>query len=60
MPKTNISLEEYHELLKADYRAFKEYWRTKQQQEPKNYPVTMNAGDWDEQFAAYMQSIRVR
>jgi len=35
---------------------FEESWRESHENDPENYPLSMNPGDWDEQFAFFKES----
>ena len=36
--------------------AFAADWRSHQAQAPEDWPEEMSAGDWDEQYAAYLET----
>lgn len=39
---------------KDDVERFEAHWRLMHQQQPKNYPMKMNPGDWYDQFLAFL------
>lgn len=46
-------LKEFIEEQKLALIAFEEYWNHANKIEPENFPLVLNAGDWDEQLRIF-------
>lgn len=47
-------LEDFIIEMHSDVERFKKMWEEGVLNEPQNYPIEMNNGDWYEQFIAFM------
>ena len=48
-----ITLEEYLEIVRQEMEKFKEKYIEGHEIEPKNFPLKMTEGDWNEQELAF-------
>jgi hypothetical protein len=48
-------LEDFVKEMRAEVLRFERYWVKRNKQTPKQYPMQMASGDWDEQFAAFFE-----
>ena len=48
-----ITLEEYLEIIRQEMEKFKERYIEGHEQAPKNFPLKMTEGDWNEQELAF-------
>ena len=48
-----ITLEEYLEIVRQEIEEFKEKYIEGHEQDPKNFPLKMAEGDWNEQELAF-------
>lgn len=49
-----ITVEEFFEEANKKLFAFKERWNKKHEENPDDYPTYLLPGDWDEQFAVFL------
>ena len=52
-----MTLVEYRIEVELQIEAFHEYYHEHAKQLPLAYPLEMEAGDWDEQFAAFLETV---
>ena len=52
----NMELREWFANMANDAQQFASYWLDKSQEDPKNFPEAMLAGDWDEQFGIFREA----
>ena len=48
-----MTLDDYMDELRWNVARFEEHWRAKNKEVPAQYPMTMESGDWDEQFVVF-------
>ena len=51
--ESEITLEEYLEIVRQEIEEFKERYVEGHEQDPKNFPLKMTEGDWNEQELAF-------
>ena len=51
--ESEITLEEYLEIVRQEIEEFKERYVEGHEQDPKNFPLKMAEGDWNEQELAF-------
>ena len=53
MNETPIDLRRFISQSIDELLSFQSYWTKKHRDDPKNYPIEIEAGEWEEQFAAW-------
>lgn len=51
--ESEITLEEYLEIVRQEIEEFKERYVEGHEQDSKNFPLKMTEGDWNEQELAF-------
>ena len=51
--KSEITLEKYLKIVRQEIEEFKERYVEDHEQDPKNFPLKMTEGDWNEQELAF-------
>ena len=51
-----MMFSEYMEELRREIEYFEVFWRENNDATPKEFPMEMLPGDWDEQFRLYEQT----
>ena len=48
-----MTLDQFIEEEKKTLRIFEAWWRAENKKNPKNFPLDMEPGEWDEQYLTY-------
>ena len=56
MTNPTISLREFISETKDELERFERIWRTSSDNDPQNWPMSMTAGEWEEQFIAHLHT----
>lgn len=54
--KEQMTLDEFVKYTLVMIQAFQVFWKTSNQQEPEDYQIEMQSGDWDEQFSCFCEA----
>lgn len=50
-----LTVDEFHHAMSPLVHEFQYYWHRKHEEEPENYPETMEQEDWWENFTAFVE-----
>lgn len=53
--KKDIHLELWWNDMNQRLSSFHAYWNSKNRKDKENFPINMKLGDWDEQFAIFVE-----
>lgn len=56
MEKNKVYLEVYSLEVERDIKRFREYWEKMGKNDPVNFPIKLDLGQWDEQFRAFIDT----
>jgi hypothetical protein len=57
MKRRTIHIESWWKEHNDRLSDFQLYWEYQNQQDPKNFPLNLGAGDWDEQFSIFCEQV---